>query len=91
MDTQPIKQVCGVCHDEWLTEDEYNNHVCAVTGFTPQQPEHLVNSTTPEFLAIQQAALERGAVDVAAATDAPAEWPAPDAPSEPQAPAITLG
>lgn len=55
------KHVCGVCHDEWLTEEEYLNHVCPQTSATPQQAEHLINSTTPEFASIATAALERGA------------------------------
>lgn len=70
------KVICGVCHDEWLTNDEYLNHVCPVTGFTPQQPEHLINSTTPDFAAISQAAIERGAADQAATEDTPTDTPA---------------
>jgi hypothetical protein len=54
---QPTKHICGKCHDEWLTEDEYNGHTCPTTGFTPSQPEH----QGAEFVQIQQAALERGA------------------------------
>lgn len=55
-DVTPVVQRCGVCNDEWLTEQEYLNHVCPQTGFTPQQSEHL----GPEFTAIQAAALQRG-------------------------------
>ncbi len=58
---QPSVHRCGVCNDEWLTEAEYNGHVCPRTSATPAQPEHLINSTTPDFAAISQAALERGA------------------------------
>jgi len=58
--TQPLKHVCGVCKDEWLTEAEYNNHVCPNTNTTPQDADHLIRTTTPEFASIQQAALERG-------------------------------
>jgi len=53
------KHVCGVCNDEWLTEEEYLNHTCT-TGFTPAQPEHL----GPEFAEVQKAALERGLAHV---------------------------
>lgn len=60
MEENITKHVCGVCNDEWLTEDEYNNHVCPNTNATPQQAEHLIKSTTPEFAAISEAALQRG-------------------------------
>ena len=56
MESAPQKHVCGVCNDEWLTEDEYNSHTCPGTGFTPQQPEHLGE----EFIAISESAVARG-------------------------------
>lgn len=73
-----------MCHDEWLTEAEYLNHTCAKTGYTPERPEHLINSTTPDFAAIQQAAIERGAAD---------DSPVPNTPPSPEPPAaaVTLG
>lgn len=53
---QAQKHICGVCSDEWLTEEEYLAHVCPGTGFAPTEPEH----QGPEFLAVQEAALARG-------------------------------
>lgn len=64
----PDKHICGLCHDEWLTEDEYNNHVCPSSGQPANTIEHLVATTTPDFEAISQAALERGAQDAQEAT-----------------------
>lgn len=76
MESVPQKHICGVCHDEWLTEDEYNTHKCTGTGFTPQEPEHL----GPEFMAISEAAIARGEErkneDVHPA-DAPTDTPEP--------------
>jgi hypothetical protein len=83
--TEPTRQVCGVCHDEWLTEAEYLNHTCPVSGFTPEQPEHLIATTTPDFAQIQEAAVERGNSDesVPAQPVAPpvTETPVTDAPA----------
>lgn len=50
------KHICGKCLDEFLTEQEYLDHKCPITNFTPADPEH----HGPEFLAVQAAALERG-------------------------------
>jgi hypothetical protein len=55
MDTTQ-KHICGLCHDEWLTEAEYIAHVCPATNTTPADPAHLGG----DFLEIQKAALERG-------------------------------
>jgi hypothetical protein len=52
----PARHVCGVCGDEWLTEDEYLNHVCPKTNVTPADPAH----QGPEFAKVQEAALQRG-------------------------------
>jgi hypothetical protein len=62
------KHVCGTCHDEFLSEDEYLDHVCPVTGFTPRDPDH----HGPEFANVQKAALERG-METLVASDAPQE------------------
>lgn len=34
------KHVCGLESKEFATEQLYLNHVCAVTGFKPTDPEH---------------------------------------------------
>lgn len=54
---QPEKHVCGKCEKEFAIEQEYLDHVCVVTGFTPKDIEH----QGPEFLAISEAAQKRGA------------------------------
>lgn len=79
----PVKHVCGRCGDEWLTEQEYLEHVCPETNVTPQDPEH----QGPEFAAVQAAAVARGAervgeeVHPAEAAQAEAVAPAPEAPA----------
>jgi hypothetical protein len=60
MENTAEKHRCGVCNDEWLTEGEYNAHVCPQTQHTPQEAEHLIASTDPGFADVQKAALERG-------------------------------
>lgn len=81
------KHICGVCNDEWLTEAEYLNHTCS-TGFTPAQPEHLINSTTPDFAEISQAAVARGAESVDVPASEPESNPVPDEPEVAPAPAM---
>lgn len=92
-DNQTQKHVCGVCGDEWLTEEEYLNHTCPKTNTTPTDPAHL----GAEFAEVSAAAQERGAerveeaqhpAEVAAAeagepVDAPVEQPAEPAPVQP--------
>ncbi len=75
------RHVCGVCGDEWLTEQEYNFHECPKTGVTPTSPDHLIRSTTPEFAEVSQSAQERGAADS----------PPPEQPPAPEQPAPTPG
>ena len=53
---EPEKHVCGQCDTEFGTVDEYLDHECENTGFTPRDPEHLGE----DFQAVSQAALERG-------------------------------
>lgn len=48
---------CGRCDKSFKTEDAYLNHECAATGYKPTEPEH----HGPEFAAISEAALARGA------------------------------
>lgn len=52
--------ICGQCNQQFNTEEDYLGHKCPSTGFTPTQPEHL----GPEFKAISEAALARGATRV---------------------------
>ena len=49
--------VCGLCKEGFDTEEEYVAHECSETGFTPADNEH----QGPEFAAISEAALKRGA------------------------------
>jgi hypothetical protein len=49
------KHVCGICLDEWLSEQEYLDHTCK-TGFKPTDPEQMGEG----FATIQEAALARG-------------------------------
>lgn len=56
MNDQNLKHICGRCNASFETEAEYCDHLCPETGFTPKEPEHL----GAEFVAISQAALERG-------------------------------
>lgn len=83
-DTQTTRHLCGVCNDEWLTDEEYLVHVCPVTGFAPSDPQHLINSTTPDFAAISAAAIERGSAE-APATDTPAPEQPVETPTDPPA------
>ena len=53
----PEKHVCGQCQEEFETEDQYLDHECPATGFTPRDPEHLGD----DFKAVSEAALARGA------------------------------
>lgn len=46
---------CGQCLDQF-TEEEYLEHNCPKTGFTPQDPEHLGE----RFVKVSEAALKRG-------------------------------
>lgn len=51
------EHVCGLCGAGFDTEAEYVGHKCAETGVTPADIEH----QGPEFAAISEAALARGA------------------------------
>ena len=51
------KNICGLCKEGFDTDTEYADHTCAVTGVTPADIEH----QGPEFVAISEAALKRGA------------------------------
>ncbi|MFZ2152283.1 MAG: hypothetical protein WAV09_04205 [Minisyncoccia bacterium] len=55
--TQKLEHVCGLCGADFATEAEYVAYTCEVTGVTPADIEH----QGPEFAAISDAALERGA------------------------------
>lgn len=51
------KHICGLCGKGFDTDEEYCGHTCEVTGVTPADIEH----QGPEFAAISEAALQRGA------------------------------
>jgi len=50
------KHICGQCGEGFDTEDQYLDHKCAKTEYTPRDPEHQGES----FKAISEAALARG-------------------------------
>ncbi|HEY1249358.1 MAG TPA: hypothetical protein VGE97_10245 [Nitrososphaera sp.] len=50
--------VCGQCELGFMTEEEYCNHTCDKTGFTPAEPEHLGE----EFALISASAQKRGEI-----------------------------
>jgi len=51
------KHICGRCNGEFASEQEYIDHLCPETGFTPKEPEHLGE----KFARVSQIAVERGA------------------------------
>jgi hypothetical protein len=73
------QHVCGLCQGVFNSVEEYTGHTCPSTGFTPADPAH----QGPEFAAVQQAALARGA-EAQAEPEAPAAYtvPVPDVPQE---------
>lgn len=73
--------ICGQCNKQFTSEEEYLNHTCESTGFTPKDPDHL----GPEFLAIQKAALARGEARKNPSEKAPVQE-APPAVEEPISP-----
>lgn len=50
------RNVCGNCNEGFENEDQYLDHQCAVTGFTPRDPQNLGE----RFAEISKAAIERG-------------------------------
>ena len=52
-----MTHVCSPCGQKFATEQEYLDHTCGVTGVTPKNPVNL----GADFVAIQSAALKRGA------------------------------
>lgn len=77
------KHICGICNDEWLTEQEYLEHICPTTQAQPTDPQHLINSTTPDFAAISEAAVARGA-DSVPTTEPTISEPDNPIPSDPE-------
>lgn len=49
--------ICGKCKAQFDSEQAYVGHTCPETGVTPADPANL----GPEFAAISEAALARGA------------------------------
>lgn len=58
-----MTHICGLCKEQFKTDEEYVGHTCKETGVTPADPEH----QGPEFAAISEAALKRGADRIAGA------------------------
>ncbi len=48
--------ICALCHGEFDTEEQYCDHQCVETGFTPQEPAHFGD----RYEEISQAAQDRG-------------------------------
>lgn len=53
------KHICGVCAEEFDTEEQYCDHSCS-TGFTPKEIEHQDALTDGQFSKISESALARG-------------------------------
>ena len=51
------KHICGQCGLGFDTDEQYCDHECVKTGFTPKQPEHLGE----EFVKVSETAQKRGA------------------------------
>lgn len=51
---------CGVCTNEFGSEDEYSTHVCEVTGASPVDIEHQDILTGGAFSRQSEKARERG-------------------------------
>ena len=50
------RNVCGQCKEGFETEEQYLDHQCSETGFTPRDPENLGQ----RFAEVSKAAIERG-------------------------------
>jgi len=54
------KEICGKCLKEFNSHQEYLDHTCEVTGYTPKDPEHQGKN----FGLVQKNALKRtGSLD----------------------------
>lgn len=54
--------ICGPCGEKFESKGLYVFHTCKASGKKPVDPEHLVKTTTPNFLeVVSKKALERGA------------------------------
>lgn len=55
------KTICSPCGKEFKSDKEYLAHACPkADGANPTQPEYLIRTTTPNFEAISNKAVERG-------------------------------
>jgi len=52
--------ICGACGKEFKSNDDYLDHVCEKTGYTPRDIEHQDALTGGRFSKISAAALARG-------------------------------
>jgi len=50
------KVICSKCGKEFESNDDYLDHTCEETGFTPRDPQHMGK----QFLRQSKAALRRG-------------------------------
>lgn len=51
-----LSVTCGTCGVKFKDNDAYLDHICAVTGFTPRDPQHFGE----RFMLQQKEALKRG-------------------------------
>ena len=58
METKSEKVTCGRCLIIFDTNDDYLEHTCNETGYTPRDPEHFGS----QFINVQKASVERGQV-----------------------------
>lgn len=72
------RHICGPCQEGFGSEEQYLDHQCPETGFTPRDPQNLGE----RFASISGAALERGAerADSDVAEDVEATDSVPEAP-----------
>lgn len=87
--------ICGQCQKQFEQEQDYLNHKCPSTGFTPRDIEH----QGPEFAVVSREALRRGeerlkemtSPPVAEQTESPATTPDADLPSNPDEQVRVIG
>jgi len=52
--------ICGACGEKFESNEDYLDHTCSKTGYTPRDIEHQDALTGGRFSKISKAALARG-------------------------------